>query len=433
MTMNRDHISKLKTGKWQVDYRGDVPPVLDPRPTKAAKGLYIQARTTFNTKAEAYDFDDHVEKERRNVDLTMTPADRIMFKQASSELQNAGITDVSILDIVKEYIENKPKVDVNKTIISCIEEFLDEYKSDAEKNHGSSRTFGGYRILRDLFGPFHSVLVTKMQQPDLARKVANHIRSKADAEGRSPRTLKNYYKKAKRLFSWCIEKEYLTQQPLHKGLTIVKGLQNDTPPRVLTPEETRQVMYSAQATDKDYNLLPFFVLHVFCGLRPSELHRLSWNNVKLNTADPFVQIPSKATARSKKPRKIPLKKFPATIEWLKVCDRTKPIFPFKEGADGNTDRMFYIKRDKVLIAAGLYNEESKGEEVSQFNDFGRHSCGTYLLAGEYSAADTSKRLGNSEQVLRDHYEDGNATEEEAKEYFSIMPMNSDEKLVKFAG
>ena len=35
--------------------------------------------------------------------------------------------------------------------------------------------------------------------------------------------------------------------------------------------------------------------------------------------------------------------------------------------------------------------------------------------------------------LRDHYEDGNATEEEAKEYFSIMPMNSDEKLVKFAG
>ena len=89
---------------------------------------------------------------------------------------------------------------------------------------------------------------------------------------------------------------------------------------------------------------------------------MSWNNVKSNTVDPFAHDPSKATARSKKPRKIPLKKFPATIEWLKVCDRTTD-FPFKEGADGNTDRMFYTKRDKVLIAAGLYNEESKGKRL----------------------------------------------------------------------
>ena len=43
MTMNRDHISKLKTGKWQVDYRGNVPPVLDPRPTKAADGVVCDA------------------------------------------------------------------------------------------------------------------------------------------------------------------------------------------------------------------------------------------------------------------------------------------------------------------------------------------------------------------------------------------------------
>ena len=128
-----------------------------------------------------------------------------------------------------------------------------------------------------------------------------------------------------------------------------------------------------------------------------------------------------------------MKKFPATIEWFKVCDRTKPIFSYKEEEDGNTERSFYTRREKVLLLAGLYTEESKGEEASQFSDFGRHSCGTYLLAGDYSAKDASRRLGNSVPVLRDHYEDGNATEEEAKESFSIMPMNSDEKLVKFAG
>jgi hypothetical protein len=31
--MNNVFLSKLKTRKWQVDYRGSVSPVLDPRPT----------------------------------------------------------------------------------------------------------------------------------------------------------------------------------------------------------------------------------------------------------------------------------------------------------------------------------------------------------------------------------------------------------------
>jgi integrase len=433
MTMNRDHISKLKTGKWQVDYRGDVPPVLDPRPTKAAKGKLIQARTTFNTKTEAYDFDDYVQRERRNIDLSMTPDQKIMYKQATSELQEAGITDISILDIVKNYIKHRPQVDVTKSIISCIEEFLDELKRDAEKKHNSSRTYGGYRVLRKLLDPFLLNPVTEIQQPDVARKVADHIRGIADKENREARTLHNYFTKVKRLFNWCKEKEYLKEQPLHDGLTKVKGLQKDESVRVLSPEEAKQLMYAAQATDQEYNLLPFFILHVFCGLRPVELHRITWDHIKIDTANPFVLIPSDSTARSKKARKIALKKFPATIEWFKICDRTKPLFPFAKGPDGNTDRTFYNKRDKVLVLAGLYNEDATLSQKRPFSDIGRHSCGTYLYEGGYSAADTSSRLGNSEQVFREHYQNSEKTEEEAVEFFSITPMNSDEKLVKFAG
>ena len=431
--MNKDHITKLKTGKWQVDYRGDVSPVLDPRPTKAAKGKLIQARTTFNTKDAAYEFDDYVQRERRNVDLSMTPEQKIMYKQASSELQEAGITDISILDIVKSYIKHRPQVDVTKTIISCIDEFLNELKRDAEKKHNSSRTYGGYRVLKKLLDPFLLNPVTEIQQPDVARKVAEHIRSIAEKEKREPRTLHNYYTKAKRLFNWCKEKEYLKEQPLHDGLTKVKGLQKDESVRVLSPEEAKQLMYAAQSTDQEYNLLPFFILHVFCGLRPVELHRITWDHIKIDTANPFVLIPSDSTARSKKARKIALKKFPATIEWFKICDRTKPLFPFAKGADGNTDRTFYNKRDKVLVLAGLYNEDATLSQKRPLSDIGRHTCGTYLYEGGYSAADTSSRLGNSEQVFREHYQNSEKTEEEAVEFFSIIPMNSDEKLVKFAG
>ena len=152
--------------------------------------------------------------------------------------------------------------------------------------------------------------------------------------------------------------------------------------------------------------------------------------MKIDTAKPFVQIPPKAIARKKEPRKIQLEKYPSIIEWFKICDRSRPLFGF-ELVDGDINRTFYDKREKVMIAAGLYAEGDGEEPRSIFNDFGRHSCATYLYEAGASMSAITKRLGNSKPVLWDHYISSSKTEEEANEYFAIMPMNDDEKMVQF--
>ena len=78
--------------------------------------------------------------------------------------------------------------------------------------------------IKKLLDPYLLIPVTEIQQPDLAREVADHIRAIADKEEREPITLRNYFKKTQRLFNWCIEKEYLIKQPLIKVLVKVKGL-----------------------------------------------------------------------------------------------------------------------------------------------------------------------------------------------------------------
>lgn len=429
----REHITRLKSGAYQVDYRGDVPHVLDPRPTKAAKGLLIQPRTTFggkNAKQDAYNFDDHIQREKQNVDLTMTPAQKIEYKSCQAVLFNKGITDKTLLEIVEHYAENRPKVVSNKLVSEVIEEFISEYQKDAENNHGSYRTSGGYTTLRSDLEPFLMMKIGELQQPEVAKRIARHIRSQGKLLDWKPTTLHNHFTKVKSFLNTCVNHRYLSSQPLTKIDVEVKGKVNDEELRILTPAEAQKLMYAAQETDKELGLLPFFILHVFCGIRPVEATRLTWDNVKIDTAKPFVQIPPKAIARKKEPRKIQLEKYPTIIEWFKVCDRNRPLFPF-EVIKGDISRVFYDKREKVMIAAGLYAEGDTVSVTKKFNDIGRHSCATYLYEAGASMSAITKRLGNSKPVLWDHYISSSKTEEEANEYFAIMPMNEDEKMVQF--
>jgi integrase len=433
----RDHITKLKTGAYQVSYRkGGVPHVLDPRPTKAAKGLLVQPRTTFSgktAKQDAYDFDDYVQREKQNVDLSMTPAQKIEYKSCQAELEKKGITDITILEIVQNHVKNRPKVVSNKLVSEVIEEFISEYQKDAENNHGSYKTSKGYKTLRADLEPFLMMKIGELQQPEVAKRIARHIRKRGrehKPKPWKPTTLHNHFIKVKSFLNTCVDHGYLSSQPLTKIDVEVKGKGNDEELRILTPDEAQKVMYAAQETDKELGLLPFFILHVFCGIRPIEATRLTWDNVKIDTAKPFVQIPPKAIARKKEPRKIQLEKYPAIIEWFKICDRSRPLFGF-ELVDGDINRTFYDKREKVMIAAGLYAEGDGEEPRSIFNDFGRHSCATYLYEAGASMSAITKRLGNSKPVLWDHYISSSKTEEEAHEYFAIMPMNDDEKMVQF--
>lgn len=419
---------------WQLNLRrGNLQPVPDPRPTKIALGkkkgqvVMIQPRTSgFKTEQEALDFYAYYLKESKNVDLSLAPQEKMEYITALNKLKDANITDISVLEIVQEYVKNRPAVTVEMTLWECYEEFMADLARLLADENKSAKTLKGYRDLKPAFAPFWETKMYELEQPTVAESLAKHINE--NWAHVTARTLQNTFVRAKRVLNWCVEKKYLTKQPLHTGLTKVEGLKNKRP-YILTVEETERILETARATDNKYGLLNFWVIHIFCGLRPSEFTRLTWGNVKTESKNPFILVPEESTARNIDPRKIELKNYPNILEWLKICDRTKPFFRYETDSNGDIGRMFYKNRKSILDEAGI----PTGKERKKYDDCGRHSCATYLYEKGASQKDISKRLGNTTKVLRKYYISSHVTEEEAERYFKVLPIKSEDKLVQFAG
>ena len=147
-----------------------------------------------------------------------------------------------------------------------IEEFISEYQKDAENNHGSHRTHGGYKTLRADLEPFLMMKIGELQQPEVAKRIARHIRKRGrehKPKPWKPTTLHNHFIKVKSFLNTCVDHGYLSSQPLTKIDVEVKGKGNDEELRILTPDEAQKVMYAAQKLIRN---LDYYHFHPSCFL-----------------------------------------------------------------------------------------------------------------------------------------------------------------------
>jgi site-specific recombinase XerD len=152
------------------------------------------------------------------------------------------------------------------------------------------------------------------------------------------------------------------------------------PPRILTPAEARRMMLFAKR--RMQWRLPQIVLGLYAGIRPSELARLYWRDIDLERG--YVTVDA-AAAKTRRRRIVQLD--PKAVLWLKAVRKpnlTKPI--------GCRSSSWKWRR---LI------EENCGIKWGQ--DCLRHSAASYLIAKHGDLAKVSRLLGNSVQVLMDHY------------------------------
>ena len=62
-------------------------------------------------------------------------------------------------------------------------------------------------------------------------------------------------------------------------------------PGILTVEECEKLLRAAEQTDR--GMIPWLALGLFCGIRPEEIRRLTWENVKIDRG--FVEISGDAS------------------------------------------------------------------------------------------------------------------------------------------
>jgi integrase len=182
------------------------------------------------------------------------------------------------------------------------------------------------------------------------------------------------------------------------------------PPRVLAVDDCRKLLKATQA-HKDGRLLPYVSMCLFGGLRPSEASRLTWQQV--NLADNEIRLEAHQT-KVGKPRVVAI--CPTLRVWLRTC-KGMEFWPANAPDD--------LREIKRQIGFGNPTKEEPNLKP-WIDDVLRHTAIShhFRLGGSYGR--TAEWAGNSEQVIREHYQ-GRVSTEDTKRFYAILPVKGGAK------
>jgi integrase len=221
-------------------------------------------------------------------------------------------------------------------------------------------------------------------------------------------TLRHEVQAVSQLFTFARKKGYVGMNPLDAPEIAFEKeerleLPPKRPPRVFTLEETRRLLWTAHAQNKNRELLGYVTLLLFCGLRPvAEGSRIGWEDVDLDGRKVYVR-PDKSKNRTSD-RTIPL--CDAAVEWLMI-HRKKPLIP-------KSLRTLESRWQGTRKDAGI--EDRKGTSVS------RHSFASYRYAITESQSQLIDELGHCDRSMLSHYRSINPEISHAADsYFTMGP------------
>ena len=196
----------------------------------------------------------------------------------------------------------------------------------------------------------------------------------------------------KAFFHWAGERprRWLTINPA-AAVTVELGQRPE--PAVLTVPQCVALLRGAE-THRDGRLIPHIAVCLFGGLRPSEAARLTWGQVNFKDKEIRLSGTDTKTGRS---RVIPLSTTLAT--WLRAYEG-EPFYP-----PGHRD-MPAIKQ-----AAGITTWQA---------DILRHTSVSHYFRLTGSYGKTAEFHGNSESIIKRHYQ-GRVSSEETKAFYALLP------------
>src|SRR6266436_243056 len=181
-------------------------------------------------------------------------------------------------------------------------------------------------------------------------------------------TRNTFRRDVRTLFSFCIEHGYCSENPAASKATLAKE-QNGKEIEVLTVERAKKLLATSSM-----DMLPYWSIGLFAGLRPSEIRKLQWSDVDLG--DALITVRSSKTARKRF-----VKIQPNLANWLTPHQRDEG----KVVAPANFRKSYAA--DKA--AAGLSNWPVNAM---------RHSFGSYHVAQHNDIPALAVQMGNSPEI-----------------------------------
>jgi integrase len=383
----------------------------------------VRIRENYKTQPEALARKQQLEievlnftPEKRITTTRLTPA-----QEAEAERAYAELNGRPMMQAIRYFMDNYREPLKKITVREAFTEFLDAKKRSGLRDASLKglKTRVGFLVRK-----FPEKLVSDIQPA--------HVTEAAAQPGVTDATREDNRRSFSSFFSWSMEKQYCLTNPAKKTVRR-RGTRDDVEPAILSLDDVRQFLGIA-SDYKGGKLVPYVTLALFAAIRPTELARLTWDNIDLEAG--IVTIGAKMakmrqrrivdmaclTEKDKGGREYAL---PANlIAWLKPHAAAKN--PFR-GANWRKDF------DAVKLAAGFGNPDLKpaGTETDAAKqrrkalkpwtpDILRHTGISNHLACFQHEGKTAAWAGNSPDIIQRHYK-GLVKQTDAKEFWTIKP------------
>ena len=329
--------------------------------------------------------------------LTLTNKDKAAYLAALESLRSTGkrleiataeyadaiktLSDSGTLgDAVRFYIRHHPKKVPQKLATDLLSEMIEAKRAD-----GASQLY--LKDLRLRLAQFTTRFngfignVTGAEIDDWLRSLVV-----------SARTRNNLRNSIVTLFRFAKSRGYLPKDRLTEADGLAKAKERRAEIGILTPKQMSQLLEVV-----DFDLVPFFSIGAFAGLRHWEMLRLTWADINLEEGYILVAAEKAKTAQR---RIVPIQSNLAL--WLA---------PYRQhhGRICACEHMSNVLR-------GLTKETG----IDWPKNGLRHSYGSYRLAQTKNAAQVSLEMGNSPRMVFQHYREV-VTDKQAQQWFQIVP------------
>ena len=387
-------ITKIKTSDEKTRYRIFIPA----RFSKSGKRTALYYKSRSDARQDQLKLLDRYAAGVIGSEFHLTSAQIDDITKAYALIQESGIT-LSLADAVALAVE-KSKERLQGILVR---EFLEKYRETVS----TSRNWSPKQLANWKF------YATKFEAEFGENNIADIHQHHLDAWMKKQFKSAVYFNSAMSVlapaFTWATKQEILTKSPFSfiERRKMVKANEID----VFTIDETKKLFASCSSYKGNADLDPImrldcsdavvpFAFLLFAGIRPEELTKLEWSNIRL--ADGYIHVTPEVAKTNQVRHVIIMDNLAAFIKIIPAEKRTGKIIP------SNWKRKSYLVRKM----AGLQNR----------HDTARHSFASYFLALFPDINLLRENMGHvrDSDMLFKHYRAA-VSKQDAKAYFEITP------------
>jgi integrase len=357
-------------------------------------GKWVRRYFVKKTEAETY-------AELKNTDLLNLGLEgkefslelRVMATECERDLAAFGKT---IRDAVNYYLPHLQRASKARAIEAVINEAETSKKADGLKK--PTLTEFGHRA-----GLFAKAFPGREVGTFNQEEIEEWLRSTFE----NPVTRNNTRKTVVNLFNFAVSKKYIATNPA-AGITKARETRSEI--GILTPGQVSSLLTNASS-----EILPYFAMAVFAGIRPEELAPplkddagVEWSDVKW--AQGIIRVRAEVSKVSK-PRNVKIE--PTLAKWLS---------PYRHAKGRIAPSKWREHFRNARTAAGITEWPT---------DCLRHSFATYWLQINRDGPALALEMGNSVEVILERYSKVLDEPEDAVKFWAIEPEKGGENVVAF--